>query len=85
MNYAALFAFIIRLVGVYFLYSATAQVIVFLSAAGFPASSGVRMHFGWSSVLSLIGHVLAAMWFFKGAPPYSGWAYKELADKKDNS
>jgi len=84
MNYAALFAFIVRLVGLYFLYSATAQVITLLSAYGMPSSMGVHKMFGWSSVLSLIGHLLAAMWFFKGVPPYGGWAYPELkAEKKE--
>lgn len=84
MNYAALFAFIVRLVGLYFLYGATAQVITFVSAYGMPSSMGVRTMFGWSSVLSLIGHVLAAMWFFKGVPPYGGWAYSELKTEKPN-
>jgi hypothetical protein len=83
MNYAALFAFIVRLVGLYFLYNATAQVITFVSAYGMSASMGVRAGFGWSSVLSLIGQMLAAMWFFKGAPPYSGWAYCELDSKSE--
>jgi hypothetical protein len=77
MNYPALFAFILRLVGLYFLYSATMQAVLLLSGAG------IRLHSGWSAVLSLILHLLAAMWFFKGAPPYSGWAYRELDGNKD--
>jgi len=77
MNYPALFTFILRLVGLYFLYSATVQAVLLLSGAG------IWVHSGWSAVLSVIGHLLAAMWFFKGAPPYSGWAYRELDGSKD--
>lgn len=84
MNYAALFAFIIRLVGLYFLYSATAQVIFSLGVTTLPGGQQMRM-FSSFSLLSLIGQLLAAMWFFKGAPPFSGWAYQELTNKKADS
>lgn len=82
MNYAALFGFIIRLIGLYFLYRAT---LVTVEIAGFftsqVAPSPVRV--SGSNLGTVIFHLLAAMWFFKGAPPYSGWAYRELDGKRD--
>jgi hypothetical protein len=84
MNYAALFAFIIRLVGLYFLYIATAQVIVLLSSAGLSAVPGARVN-NAISWISLFGHLLASMWFFKGVPPYGGWASQGLTSKKDDT
>jgi hypothetical protein len=78
MNYAPLFAFIVRLIGLYFLYSATSRTIMFLTESGVSRSLGMS---GWHVTLSIIGQLLAAMWFFKGAPPYSGWAYRELDHK----
>jgi hypothetical protein len=77
-----IFGLIVRLVGLFFLYKATslcADVLgMFITGS---TQRGVTM--SASVIFSVILNLLAAMWFFKGVPPYSGWAYPEVTADQD--
>lgn len=77
-----IFGLIVRLVGLFFLYKATATCAdvlgMFITGS---AQRGITI--SGNVFLSVILNLLAAMWFFKGVPPYSGWAYPEVTANQD--
>ena len=75
MNASSIFGLILRLTGLFFLYRATTLGVEVLAhtISGPVAIGGVRL--SGSNFGVVVGYVLAAMWFIKGAPPYSNWAY----------
>lgn len=78
-----IFGLIVRLVGLYFLYKATATCADVLGMYFMSGSVPGGIKFSGNVIFSVILNLLAALWFFKGVPPYSRWAYPEVTANQD--
>jgi len=88
-----IFGLIVRLVGLYFLYKATAvfgNMVEVVIQAGLVETTArlPKTSIGPSfpvSISSIFLNLLAAIWFFKGVPPFMGWAYPEVVVNAETS
>ena len=82
MKASSIFGLILRLIGLFFLYQATTLGVNVVSHLihGPVSIGGIKL--SSSRLDEVIGYALAAVWFVKGAPPFSDWAYPAAEEKK---
>jgi hypothetical protein len=84
MKAPAIFALVVRVAGLVFIYQAIQNLIGLVNMVSMRYPEGTRLVLPYASVLNLILLACAAVWFLRGAPPLQGLAYPKRDDESPN-
>ena len=84
MKAPAIFALVVRLGGLVFIYQAIQNLIGLVNMLSMKYPEGTRVVIPYASVLNLILLLCAAVWFLRGAPPIQSLAYPKRDEESPN-
>ena len=84
MKAPAIFALVVRVAGLVFIYQAIQNLINLVNMIGMRYPEGTRIVIPYATVLNLILLACAAVWFLRGAPPLQSLAYPKREEDSPN-
>ena len=84
MKAPAIFALVVRLGGLVFIYQTIQNLIGLVNMLSIKYPTGTRLVIPYASVLNMILLAAAAVWFLRGAPPLQSLAYPKRDEESPN-
>ena len=84
MKAPAIFALVVRLGGLVFIYQVIQNLIGLVNMLSIKYPAGTRLVIPYASILNLILLGCAAVWFLRGAPPLQNLAYPNRDEEPPN-
>jgi hypothetical protein len=81
MKAPAIFALVVRLGGLVFIYQVIQNLIGLVNLVSVKYPAGTRLVIPYASILNLILLLCAAVWFLRGAPPLQSLAYPKWEEE----
>ncbi len=84
MKAPAVFALVVRVGGLVFIYQAIQNLISLVNMLSVRYPEGTRLVIPYAAVLNFILLACAAVWFLRGAPPLQSLAYPKRDEEPPN-